>query len=181
MDTVNLWLLNKQNSNSAFIKFHDAFIAFLGWQTLTLAEGKDDVVQHQPCLLRWPAAASGPLWRSAWLSLCAWRSPNEPAQPAGAAHHSREVSPETRGTRSVRVLVHLYVTSKRKEFPLLFTSLMMFLNTNLISDWSFHLFPLIPNIRNCCHEVSSVVHGDRTQQLQDLLPEVLYNRCKQGS
>lgn len=29
--------------------------------------------------------------------------------------------------------------------------------------------------------MSAVVHGNWTQEFQDLLPEVLYNRCKKGS
>lgn len=44
---------------------------------------------------------------------------------------------------------------------------------HLISDWSLDLLSLIPNVGNCCHEVCTVVHGDWTQQLEDLLTEVL--------
>lgn len=49
----------------------------------------------------------------------------------------------------------------------------LFYNTHLISDWSLDLFSLIPNIGYCCHEVRTMVHGDWTQQLQNLLTEVL--------
>ena len=35
--------------------------------------------------------------------------------------------------------------------------------SHLISDWSLDLFPLVPNVGNCCHEVSTVVHWDWTQ------------------
>lgn len=44
---------------------------------------------------------------------------------------------------------------------------------NLISDRSLDLLPLIPNICNCCHEVCAMVHGNWTQELHNLLPEVL--------
>lgn len=43
----------------------------------------------------------------------------------------------------------------------------------LISDRSFDLLPLVPNICNGCHEVSTMVHGNWTQELQNLLSEVL--------
>lgn len=46
----------------------------------------------------------------------------------------------------------------------------------LIPDWSLDLFPLIPDIGDSCHEMSAMVHRDWTQQLQDLLTEVLQNR-----
>lgn len=38
-----------------------------------------------------------------------------------------------------------------------------FIITHLVSDWGFHLFSLIPNISNGCHEVGSMVHGDWTK------------------
>lgn len=49
----------------------------------------------------------------------------------------------------------------------------VFLPGHLISDWRLDLFSLVPNISNCSHEMSAVVHGDRTQQFQDLLTEIL--------
>lgn len=37
------------------------------------------------------------------------------------------------------------------------------LDTHFVSNWSLHLFPLIPNVCDCRHEVGTMVHGDWAQ------------------
>lgn len=46
-------------------------------------------------------------------------------------------------------------------------------STHFIPDWSLELFPLVPNVGDGCHEVSPMVHGNRAEQLQDLLADFL--------
>lgn len=50
----------------------------------------------------------------------------------------------------------------------------------LISYRGLDLFSLVPNISNGCHEMSAMVHGDWAEQLEDLLTEILGNRCEES-